>query len=114
MDTQGAFLTAAAEGFGYEAEESRYPAWPGSGENRLARLFQEQGKALGLQQTVTGVHVGLEAGIFHSMSPEMPMVSVGMDILDPHSTMERVRLGTIAPFVRLLGACLENWAAYQD
>jgi dipeptidase D len=113
MDTQGAFLTGAAESFGYEAEESRYPAWPGSGENRLAQLFQEQGKALGLQQTVTGVHVGLEAGIFHSMAPEKPMVSVGMDILDPHSTMERVRLGSIAPFVRLLGACLENWNADQ-
>jgi dipeptidase D len=114
MDAQGAFLTASAEGFGYGAQASRYPAWPGDPGNRLARLFQEQGKALGMEQTVTAVHVGLEAGIFHSIAPELPIVSVGMDILDPHSTMERVRLDTVAPFVRLLGACLESWNADRD
>lgn len=111
MDTQGAFLAAAGEGFGYQVESSRYPAWPGKAEDPLAQLLLAQGEKLGLSQTVTAVHVGLEAGIFHSMAPELPMVSVGMDILDPHSTMERVRLGSIAPFVRLLGACLENWDA---
>jgi dipeptidase D len=111
MDTQGAFLTAAGAGFGYQVESSRYPAWPGAAENPLAQLFLEQGAGLELRQTVTAVHVGLEAGIFHSMAPEMPIVSVGMDILDPHSTGERVRLGSIAPFVRLLGACLEHWNA---
>ena len=109
MDTQGAFYQTAAEGFGYEVYAERYGAWPGVEEDPLSRSFIEQGRTLGIAMEKTAAHVGLETSIFHSLAPELPMVTVGMEIYDPHSVSERVRLDTAAPFVRLLGAVLEKW-----
>lgn len=109
MEVQGDFLAAAAEGFGYTAESDTYPAWSGVAQDPLTDLMLEEGKALGLSLRKNAVHVGLETSILHHLAPEIPMVSTGMDILSPHSTGERVRLSTIAPFVRLLDAILHHW-----
>lgn len=110
MSQRGAFYAMAAEGFGYEAEGSSYPAWPGQERDPLSDLVMETAESLlGKSFRKTAVHVGLETSVFHHMAPEIPMISMGMDILDPHSLQERVRLDTVAPFVRLLGAVLEAW-----
>ena len=109
MEVQGDFLAAAAEGFGYSAWSDTYPAWSGVAQDPLTDLFLVEGKALGLTLRKNAVHVGLETSILHHLAPELPMVSTGMDILSPHSPSERVRLDTIAPFVRLLDAVLCHW-----
>ena len=110
MAVQRDFLTLSAQGFGYSTETDSYPAWPGVAQDPLSNLFLEEGKKLGIELRKNAVHVGLEPSIFHEMAPELPMISTGMDVLSPHSVQERVRLSTIAPFTRLLGACIQNWA----
>lgn len=109
MELQGDFLAAAAQGFGYTAESDLYPAWSGVAKDPLTELFLAEGAKLGLSLKKNAVHVGLETSILHHLAPEIPMVSTGMDILSPHSTGERVRLSTIAPFTRLLDAFLRHW-----
>ena len=109
MEVQGDFLAAAAQGFGYSAWSDSYPAWSGVAQDPLTDLFLTEGTALGLTLHKNAVHVGLETSILHHLAPELPMVSTGMDILSPHSPSERVRLDTIAPFIRLLDAVLCHW-----
>lgn len=109
IELQGDFLAAAAQGFGYTAEGDSYPAWSGVAQDPLTELFLAEGAKLGLSLRKNAVHVGLETSILHHLAPEIPMLSTGMDILSPHSTGERVRLSTIAPFTRLLDACLRHW-----
>lgn len=109
LDTIGAFQKMAAEGFGYEVQEDRYPAWPGGSEDRLSGMMLELGEELGIPMKKTASHVGLETSVFHSLAPEIPMVSTGMEILDAHSVSERVRLDTIPAFTELLGMLLEKW-----
>lgn len=97
----------AAEGFGYQVTTDEYPAWPGMAEDWLTELFLQKGQQLGIPQQKAAVHVGLETSIFHALAPDIPMVTVGMDIEGAHSTGERVRLSTIEPFTRLLSAVLQ-------
>ena len=76
----------------------------------LSDLFLGKVKeVLGLEFTRNAVHVGLESAYFHKLNPELPIVTVGMEIRDPHSVSERVKVDTIVPFTRLLGAVLEAW-----
>ena len=106
----GAFHTAAAEGLGFASEDIGYPTWPGVASDALSDLFLGKAKeVLGLEFTRNAVHVGLESAYFHKLNPELPIVTVGMEIRDPHSVSERVKVDTIVPFTRLLGAVLEAW-----
>ena len=86
-----------------------YPAWPGGRSNPLARFMSglyeaRTGKPLDIQ----ALHVGLEPSIFLEKNPGLTMVSVGADVLDPHSVSERVPLASIPPFVRLLADTLDG------
>lgn len=110
MDALGEFHTAAAEGLGFFSEDIGYPTWPGVEQDPLSRLFLDKARELlGMEFTKNAVHVGLESAFFHKLAPQLPIVTVGMEIRDPHSVAERVRLDTVAPFVRVLGACLAEW-----
>ncbi len=110
MDALGAFHTASAEALGFTCENQGYPTWPGVAQDPLSELFLNTAQELlGMTFRKTAVHVGLETAYFHKLAPKMPMVTVGMDIQDPHAPSERVDLSTIPPFTRLLGACLASW-----
>lgn len=75
----------------------------------LTELFQTQGRQLGLELNKTTAHVGLEASVFHQMAPGNAPCTVGMEVLDPHSVHERVKLDTIEPFGRLLAAVIREY-----
>lgn len=102
MDQYAAYYETAARGFGFSTWQDRYSAWPGVDQDPLTDQFLAAGQELGLPLEKSAVHVGLEVSVLHAMAPQMPMVSVGMDVLDPHSTGERVRLETVGPFLELL------------
>ena len=102
MDQYGDFYETAAQGFGFTTWRDRYSAWPGVARDPLTDCFLAAGRALEIPLEKGAVHVGLEASVFHAMAPEMPIVSVGMEVLDPHSVSERVQLSTIGPFLHLL------------
>lgn len=109
LDMRGDFLAMAAEGFGYNTETQGYPAWPGQESDSLSQPFLSAGAELGIPMAKAAVHVGLETSVFYAMEPELPMVTVGMDILDPHATTERVRLSTIEPFLCILQGVLTKY-----
>lgn len=109
MDALGAFHTVAAEGLGFSAEDIGYPTWPGVAQDPLSELFVEKAGEFGVEMTKNAVHVGLESAYFHQFAPEMPIVTVGVEIRDPHSVSERVKIDTIPRFTRILGAVLNSW-----
>ena len=108
LQQYGDFYAAAAEGFGFSSTDDSYIPWPGAERDDLTDRFLRVGEALSLPLRKNGIHVGLETSIFHGMAPETDMVSVGMNIRDPHSVSERVELSTIAPFVSLLAGVLKE------
>lgn len=110
LDSRGDFLTMAAEGFGYKTEAQGYPAWPGQKTDHLSEAFLSAGTELGIPMKKAAVHVGLETSVFYAMEPRLPMVTLGMDILDPHATTERVRLSTIEPFLNILRDVLTKYS----
>lgn len=109
MEQQADFYRMAAEGFGFSVWWDMYPAWLGVAEDPLTDLFLRQGEKLGISMEKSAAHVGLETSVFHSMDRELPMVSTGMDVIDAHSVGERVRMETIAPFVRLLATVAKEY-----
>lgn len=109
LDIRGDFLAMAAEGFGYHTETQGYPAWPGQESDPLSRAILSAGEALGIPIKKAAVHVGLETSVFYAMAPDLPMVTLGMDILDPHATTERVRLSTLEPFLCILRDVLTKY-----
>lgn len=106
MEALGQFHTLAAQGLGFSAENIGYPAWPGVEQDPLSELFLEKGRELGYPMEKNGVHVGLESAYLHKLAPQLPIVTVGMEIRDPHSVSERVEIATIPRFVRLLSEVL--------
>jgi len=57
------------------------------------------------------VHAGLECGIIGEKVPGMDMVSFGPQIEFPHSPSERVHIGSVAEFWKVLTRALERLAA---
>ena len=110
MDQYGDFYETAAQGFGFTAWRDRYSAWPGVERDPLTDCFLAAGRDLNIPLEKGAVHVGLEASVFHAMAPEMPVVSVGMEVLDPHSVSERVRLDPVGPFLHLLEEVTKQYA----
>lgn len=91
----------------FTGSTERYPGWPGGRSNRLAQAMSRLYEAKnGRPLEIEALHVGLEPSIFLGKNPTLTMVSVGADVLDPHSVAERVPLDTIPPFVRLLADTL--------
>lgn len=109
MEALGQFHTMAAEGLGFTAENIGYPAWPGVSQDPLSDLFLEQGGKLGYPMEKQAVHVGLESAWLHKLAPQTPIVTVGMEIRDPHAVSERVEVESIEKFVCLLTRVLEHF-----
>lgn len=81
-----------AEALGYEVcVHSAYPGWQYRQESPLretmVRVYEEM---YGARPAVEAIHAGLECGLFLEKLPELDCVSIGPDILDIHSTKERL------------------------
>ncbi len=77
------------------AFQGDYPGWPLRPDSRLqqlaAQVYREQ---TGKELVVEGIHAGLECGIFSQKMPQLDIVAFGPDILDIHSTKERLSLSS--------------------
>ena len=77
---------------GFLTLESDYPGWPRRADSplreALRRVLAEQGKEL----KELSLHVGLEAGIFSSLCPEMDIITFGPIQEDCHTRRERLDL----------------------
>ena len=102
LDRHGAYYRETGRGFGYTEEEMRYPAWPGDPENPMALRCIEIAARQGRTMTIGAVHAGLETSVFHHFRPEMPVLSLGGDVLDPHTVRERLRIQSAVDLMELL------------
>lgn len=101
---------AAARAHGFTLEcASGYAPWESASDNPLVRRIcairrRQDGTAM---EPVT-VHVGLESSVLLEKAPCLTGVSLGFDILDAHSTRERVRLDSIGTTAHLLLTLLQQ------
>lgn len=85
------FLSAKLSGE-YE-EKGDYPAWEYREDSKLRNVISECFTNLyGRNASFSGIHAGLECGIFASKIPGIDIVSFGPDILDIHSPKERMNI----------------------
>ena len=102
---------ALAESIAAKADfYSRYPGWEGSADAPLTRAWQAAyAKASGGKVTAPMlVHAGLEAGIITSSVSGMSAVSVGCNVYDLHTPLERMELSSLARIYAALRCFLEN------
>lgn len=83
------------------------PAWQENPDSPFLRLTSDVfDEVLGWRPRQVAMHFVLEAGYFVEHYPGIQIASIGPRIVEPHSTSERVELGTISDiwrvFVRLL------------
>lgn len=90
-------LTNLATVFGAETLRSGdYPAWEYRADSalreKMIRVFTEQ---YGKEPKVTVIHAGLECGILLEKNPKFDCISFGPDILDIHTTRERLDVASV-------------------
>ena len=114
LDEHGVYYREVGRSFGYEEEEMRYPAWPGDAENPMAKRCIDIAARQGRHMEIGAVHAGLETSVFHMLRPEMPVISLGGDVLDPHTVRERLRLSSAAELIELLREMVVPLPAGED
>ena len=93
---------------GYVSVDSDYPGWPYRADSplrrALARALEEQGRTL----KEISLHVGLEAGVFSSLCPDMDIVTFGPVQEDCHTRRERMDLESLRRSFAVLARLLEQ------
>ena len=86
-----------------------YPAWEYKADSalreHLVRVYEKQ---YGKLPEVLSIHAGLECGILASKKPGLDCVSVGPDILDIHTTGERLSISSVQRVWKFLVEALET------
>lgn len=86
-----------------------YPAWEYKVDSalreHLVRVYEKQ---YGKLPEVLSIHAGLECGILASKKPGLDCVSVGPDILDIHTTRERLSISSVQRVWKFLVEALET------
>ncbi len=113
LDALRGKIRAAAHLAGAHVEEGEgYPGWQPNVDSPLLETVKSlHHKVLGTVPEVTAVHAGLECGIIGEKYSGMDMISFGPQIENPHSPDERVKVGSVDDFFRLLSATLEDLAS---
>jgi dipeptidase D len=102
------FLLAGADA----KSQSDYPGWqPNPASPLLARTTAVYEELFGAPPEVKAVHAGLECGILAEKLPGLDAVSIGPDVLDPHSPDEKVRISSVKRFYRFLSRLLDDLSA---
>jgi dipeptidase D len=92
-------------------EEMAYPGWQPNTDSKLLTLVKQIHKdVLGTDPGVVALHAGLECGIIGEKFEGMDMISFGPTIEFPHSPDERIKIGTVDNFYKLLTAILKKLA----
>lgn len=99
-----------AGSLGYDVQiHSAYPGWQYRQESPLretmVRVYEEM---YGTKPGVEAIHAGLECGLFLEKLPELDCVSMGPDILDIHSTKERLSVSSTERVWKYLLRVLEE------
>ncbi len=91
-----------------------YPAWTPNLNSPLLKTMKTIYKKLtGKEPEIKAIHAGLECGIIGEKFPEMDMISFGPDLKHPHSPDEKVNIGSVGRFWKLLVSALETLASQK-
>ncbi|HEX9654552.1 MAG TPA: aminoacyl-histidine dipeptidase [bacterium] len=91
-----------------------YPGWKPNMDSHVLQVSKKvHQKLLGKEPQIKAIHAGLECGIIGEKVPGMDMVSLGPQIEFPHSPNERVRIGSVSDFYKLLIGVLKELANTQ-
>ena len=103
-------VLAVADWLGCELEETMdYPGWQPDFDSPLLALGQQTYRELfGADPAVKAIHAGLECGILKGKMQDCDILSFGPTIRGAHSPGERLEIGTVMPFWRLLTTLLER------
>lgn len=98
------------EFFGGEyAETGRYPEWAYRPESafrdKAVKLYEDMFEE---KADVCVIHAGLECGLFADKKPELDMISIGPDMKDIHTPMEKLSIKSVEKIWRYLLALLKE------
>lgn len=86
-----------------------YPGWEYNDKSVLTKTAAECFEELsGKKAVITGVHAGLECGILISKKNNLDCISIGPDILNIHTTKEKLDLKSVERTVLLLRKIIEK------
>lgn len=92
----------------YEASGS-YPAWEFRRESPLREMMAEVWREMyGYEPRVDVIHAGLECGLFYGALEDLDCVSIGPDILDIHTTEEKLSVSSAGRVYAFLLRVLEK------
>ena len=111
MET-GEKIMAVAELAGGKAElKGEYPGWEFRGESPLLDILTESfAEIYGHKPIVTGIHAGLECGIFAEKLKNLDVVSFGPDIENIHTVNERLNIKSAERLCELVRLTLSKLA----
>lgn len=76
--------------------EGEYPAWEYKQHSRLRDIMVDvYTKQYGKPPVVAAIHAGLECGLFSGKLEQLDCISFGPDILDIHTTRERISIPSV-------------------
>jgi dipeptidase D len=100
--------TASLAGFSV-TESNGYSGWKPEPSSEVVALVKKVHLELfGKPMVVKAIHAGLECGLIGEKYPGMEMASIGPSMWDVHTPDERVSIGSVQNFWRLLTAILER------
>ena len=93
-------IQALFELIGAEIEHTgTYPGWKPNVNSEILTVSKEiYKKMFGNEPEIKAIHAGLECGLFKSVYPDMDMISIGPDIINPHSPDEMTKVDSVAKF----------------
>ncbi len=86
-----------------------YPAWEYKSDSplrdMLVRIYREM---FSKEPVIEIIHAGLECGILSEKAPDMDMLSIGPDIYDIHTPMERASISSIERMCNFISEVLKQ------
>lgn len=88
---------------GETVTDAEYSAWESTTSAQFLKLATDTYKELfNAECKVKIIHAGLECGLFQEKNPQLPMLSFGPTIRNPHSPSEELELATLKDFYNFL------------
>ena len=76
--------------------KSQYPGWQYKPDSPLRNICVQAYKEMfGQEPRIEAIHAGLECGLLSSKAPSLDMISIGPEMHDVHTPMERISISSV-------------------
>lgn len=91
-----------------------YPAWEYNAQSKLREhMVKQYTRLYGKEPVVETIHAGVECGMLADKLPGLDCISFGPDIIDIHTTKEKLSISSVERTWKLILAVLENISEIQ-